>query len=258
MADGSSRIAPNETLEPAAPESAPASTSPLTEDQALALLKQPEISPGVLEDLSKNPAAMKSRKVKLALVQHPRAPRHVSIPMVRHLFTFDLMQVTLTPVVPADVKLAADEVLINRLETISSGERLTLAHRGSGKLAAELLCDPESRVIQAALENGRLTEAGVIKAVTRHDAPAALVLAVCHHARWSLRREIRLALLRNQNTPLARALEFARFFPPAMIREILQSSQLPASVKAGLSKELSERGGMQKSEVRRQNAKERK
>jgi len=34
---------------------------------------------------------MKSRKVKLALVQHPNTPRHVSIPMLRHLLTFELM-----------------------------------------------------------------------------------------------------------------------------------------------------------------------
>ena len=111
---------------------------------------------------------MKSRKVKLGVVEHPRTPRHISIPMVRNLFTFDLMQVALTPVVPADIKIAAEESLINRLERLSQGERLSLARRASGGVAAELLLDPEPRVIHAALENSRLTEAAVIKSA---DAP---------------------------------------------------------------------------------------
>ena len=76
---------------------------------ALALLKHSDLPTQALDRLSRNSGIMKSRKVKLALVEHPRTPRHISIPMVRHLFTFDLMQVALTPVVPADIKMAAEE-----------------------------------------------------------------------------------------------------------------------------------------------------
>ena len=148
-----------------------ASDPALTEDLALVLLKQSDLPTQVLDRLSRNSGVMKSRKVKLALVEHPRTPRHISVPMVRHLFTFDLMRVALTPVVPADIKMAAEESLINRLERLSQGERLSLAHRASGRVAAVLLLDPEPRVIHAALENSRLTESAVIKALMRRDAP---------------------------------------------------------------------------------------
>ncbi len=218
----------------------------LTEDLALALLKRNDLPPEVLEQLSRNGGVMKSRKVKLAVVEHPRTPRHISMPMARHLFTFDLMQVALTPAVPADIKVAAEEALLNRLETISSGERLSLAHRASARVAGALLVDPEVRVIHAALENSRLTEASVIKALMRRKAPAAFVEAVCRHPKWSLRREIRIALLRNAKTTLARALEFARSLPPALVREILQGSRLPANLKSCLLKDqvrLGERPG---------------
>lgn len=204
----------------------------LAEDLSLALLKRADVPPEVLEQLSKNGGAMKSRKVKLALVEHPKTPRHVSLPMVRHLFTFDLMRVALAPVVPADIKKAADESLVNRLETISTGERLALARRASGRVAGALLLDPEARVIHAALENSRLTEAAVIQGLTRYDAPAAFVEGVCRHAKWSVRREIRIALLRNEKTPLARALEFARALPAVLVREILKGSRLPATIKS--------------------------
>jgi hypothetical protein len=214
-----------------------ASDPALGEDFALALLKRTDLPSETLEALSKN-GALKSRKVKLALAQHPRTPRHVSLPMVRHLFTFDLMKIALTPVVPADIKRAADEALVHRLETISTGERLTLARQASGSVAGALLADAESRVMTTALENPRLTEAAVIRALTRGDSPTPFVEAVCRHAKWSVRREIRVALLRNAKTPMARAIEFARSLPVNVVREILNGSHLPANIQSYIKKDL--------------------
>jgi hypothetical protein len=209
----------------------------LTEDLALALLQRNDLAAEVLEQLSKNGGVMKSRRLKLALVRHPKAPHHVSLPLLRHLFTFDLVEVTLAPVAPGDIKRAAEEALLNRLETISIGEKLTLAHRASTRVAGGLLLDAEPRVVQAALENPRLTEASVVKALTCTGAPAALVHAVCHHPKWSLSREARIALLRNENTPLARALEFVRTLPRPLVAEILHASRLPENIKSLLKKE---------------------
>src|SRR4051794_26886363 len=152
-----------------------ASNPSLNEDLALTLLKRTGLPGEALERLSKNSAVMKSRKVKLALVEHPKTPRHVSLPMVRHLFTFDLMRIALTAAVPADVKTAADGALCNRVKTIPSGERMTLAHRASGRVAAELLSDSEPRVTNSALSNPRLTEAYIVKAVMRSNATLILV-----------------------------------------------------------------------------------
>ena len=213
----------------------------LTEDAALGLLNRSDLPAEALEAISKNGGLMKRRKIRVGVARHPNTPRHVSLPLLRQLYTFDLMQVALTPITPADVKKAADEILAAKLASISSGERLSLAKRGSTRIAGELLVDKEPRIMQAALENGRVTEAVIVKALARHDAPAPFVEAVCHHPKWSLRREIRIALLRSDKTPLARALEFARAFPPALVREILQNSRLPASTKAYIQKELAAR-----------------
>ena len=93
-------------------------------------------------------------------------------------------------------------------------------------------------MIHTALDNPRLTEAAVFKALMKAEAPAGLVLAVCNHAKWSLRREVRIALLRNENTPLARALELARSLPAALVREVLRASRLPENIKAHLLEEM--------------------
>ncbi|MFZ0284138.1 MAG: hypothetical protein WAL32_02810 [Terriglobales bacterium] len=205
------------------------------EDSALALLRCTCLSPELIEKLSKSGVASKSRKVKLAIVRHSKAPRYVSLSMLRHLFTFDLMQVALTPAVAGDLKMAAEEVLMKRLENISSGEKLSLAHRASGRVASALLLDAEARIAAAALENARLTEALVTKVLLRNEASPALVLAVCAHPKWSLRREIRITLLRNRHTPARCAIEFARSMPGDVVKEILRNSRLSPDIKASLT-----------------------
>ncbi|MGA7907817.1 MAG: hypothetical protein WCA16_10460 [Candidatus Sulfotelmatobacter sp.] len=216
-------------------------TSQLTEDRHLALLQHRDLSPETIEQLSQNLAAMKSRKICLAMAAHPRTPRHLALRLVRQLYTFDLMRFALHPVAASDLKRVADGQLVARLASITLGERLTLARRASETVAAALLLDKESRVSHTALENPRLTEATVIKALMSPNARAAIVEAVCHHSKWSLRREIRLALLRNPHTPLARALEFARTLPPPVLRDTLHTSRLPEKVKNLLLKELENR-----------------
>ncbi|MGH9554333.1 MAG: hypothetical protein ACRD2Y_00790 [Terriglobales bacterium] len=215
----------------------------LNEDLALALLARRDLARSAVEDLTKNPSVMKSRLVINAVVRHPRAPRHVSIPIVRHLYTFELMHVALTPGAPADVKMAAEEALVMRLETIASGERLTLAKQSSGRVAAALLMDEETRVIIAALDNPQMTEAWIVKTLRSEKAPQTFVELVCRHRKWSLREEVRLALLRNVNTPLGRILQIAQSLPTAALRDALRDAPLKASVKMYLFKELEDRTG---------------
>lgn len=210
----------------------------LTEDLALALLLRRDLSSEDVGNLARNAAVQNSRKVRFAIATHPHAPRHISLKLIREFYTFDLMRYALTPGVAADLKRAANELLVTRLPSITLGERISLARRGSEGVAAALLLDRESRVWQTALENARLTEAAVVRVLLRSSASAALVKAVCHHPKWSPRQEVRMALLRNEKTPLARALEFARALPPSQLRDILHSSHLPEKVKLYLRKDL--------------------
>ncbi len=213
----------------------------LTEDLALSLLSRRDLPHQAIESLAHNGAVMRHRKVIVAVVGHPRTPRHVSLPITRHLYTFELMQLALSPGIAADLKLAIEETLISRMEAISAGERLTLAKRGSTRIAAELLRDTEERVIHAALANPLMTEVWIVKALMKDGAPGALVEAVCRHPKWSLRRDIQVALLRNDKTPMARALAFARSLPINVLEDVLAHSRLDAGIKTYLLKEIDER-----------------
>ena len=215
-----------------------ASDAALSEDLALALLERRDLPPEALEALSKNAPALKSRRVLVGVVAHHKTPRHVSLPVIRHLYTFELMQLALSPAVLADIKKAAEETLVSRLEKITLGERTTLARRASGRVAAALLLDSEPRVVEAAVTNPFLTEVLIVKALMSDKAPAALVELLCQDGKWSLRREVRIALLRNPLTPAQQSAEFARSLPTGVLHELLQELRLPDPTRACLQQEL--------------------
>jgi hypothetical protein len=215
----------------------------LTEDLALALLKRRDLPRQTLEQLNKNGAVIKHRKVSLAIVMHPRTPRHVAIPMIRHLYAFELMQIALLPSVGADVKRAAEDTLIAKLETISAGERYGLAKQGSGRIAAALLLDKEERIMQAALSNSRMTEPLVVNILRSADVTEQLVAAVCHNEKWSRRNEIKMALLASEYTPFAKVLQFTADLPVRVLKEVLHTSRLRDNVKKYLHSVIDERAG---------------
>jgi hypothetical protein len=215
-----------------------ASDPALTPDLALALLQRRDLPPDAVEQITRNAGVMKSRKVRIAVAAHPRAPRRIALRLIREFYTFDLMQFSLQPTVAADLKRAADDLLVNRVASITLGERIALARRASASVAAALLLDKETRVWQTALENSRLSETAIARALLKTGATRPFVETVCHHPKWSLRPEIRIALLRNEKTPLSSALEFARRLPAAQLRDILHASRLPEKIKNSLRKEL--------------------
>jgi hypothetical protein len=217
-------------------------TSVLNEDSALAQLKDGNLADQVLDEITRNATLMKSRKVHQAVAGHRRTPRRVALRLIRELYTFELMKFALTPTLAADLKRIADDLLISRLAGVTLGERITLARRSAERVAGALLLDKEARVWQAALENPRLTESALIRALRRTGASPRFVEAVSYHAKWAVRSEVQIALLGNPQTPLSQALKFSRRVPPRQLRDILHVSRLPDSAKAYFYRDLEKRG----------------
>lgn len=215
----------------------------LNEDLALALLKRRDLPREALEALSKNGRLVQQPKVRMALVTHPHTPRHVSFPVIRHLYAFELMQVALLAGVAADVKRAAEEVLIGRLGTITSGERHTLAKRASGRVAAALLTDKEERVMQAALLNPQMTEMFVVRSLKTDVGTELLAPAVANHQTWIHRTEIKTALLCNRNTPAAKLIQIASGVPMHVLRSLIHEVRLPQRAKQAVQEVMEKKAG---------------
>jgi hypothetical protein len=197
----------------------------------LRLLERKDLPQEAVRELASHPQVSKSYSLRLALVRHPQTPRLISLPLMKFLFLFDLVLVSQTPGVPVDVKMLAEEAILKRLTGLPRGEKITLARRGTGRVAASLLVTDDAELIHAALDNPYLTEAHLQKVLAREDLPAGVVEILSSHEKWSYRYYLRLALIRNPHTPLARVLAFLPNLAVNDLRDICLDHRMPEQVR---------------------------
>jgi hypothetical protein len=203
----------------------------LQERDLLRLLERKDLAHEVVRELAHHREARRNYTVQLALVRHPKTPRQVSLPLMKFLYLFDLLRVAQTPAVPADVKMVAEETILKKLEGMPRGEKISLARRGTGRLAAGLLFNPDLDLIRAALDNPSLTEGLLLKVLAREDLPPIVVEQLAQHPRWAHHYHLRLALIRNPLTPLARVLSFLPDVAVTDLRDICLDHRMPQPVR---------------------------
>ncbi len=203
----------------------------LAEGDLLKLLERKDLPREAIQQIAVHKAGARSYSLKLAIVRHPKTPRLVSLPLLKFLYLFDLVRVSQTPGVPADVKMAAEEAVLNKLEAVPRGERITLAHRASGRVAAELLVTEDDELIRAALENPYLSEVHLQHILAREELPKPVIDSIAISPKWSHRYHLRLALIRNPQTPLTRVLEFLPDIAVTDLRDICLDRRMPEQVR---------------------------
>ncbi len=209
--------------------------NPRLNEQHLILLLERKGLPGrVLERIAKNREWLRSYPIKKRVAAHPRTPRLLAIPLIRQLYLFDLVEASLLPSTPAELKRLAEDMILNKLPQLPLGQKITLAKRGSARIAGALLAEGHPRVFPQAIENAYLTEAQVLKVLAQDDLPDGVAAAIAQSRKWPLLPNVRIALVRNPTTPLARALAF---LPDLTLRELSDLCSL-ASVSPNLRKYL--------------------
>jgi len=209
--------------------------NPNLNEQHVTLLLERKGLPGeIVQRIAKTREWLGSYPVKKRVATHPRTPRLLAIPMLRQLYLFDLVEASLQPSTPAELKRLAEELIISKLPQLPLGQKITLAKRGSARIAGALLAEGHARVYPQAAENPNLTEAQVLKALAENDLPEGVAAALAQSRKWSVMPNVRVALVRNPTTPLARVLTF---LPDLTLRELSDLVDLQ-SLSPGLRKYL--------------------
>jgi len=186
----------------------------LSESHLLTLLARKNLPGELLESLAKSEELIKSQRVRAAVVRHPRTPRLTAMRLMKFLYVFDLVAVSLEPAVAVEIKRLAEEQIIARIQQVPLGERITLARRTTARVAAALLALGDEHVIPAALENPQMTESALLSVLRQDELPPIVVEGIARHPKWSLRYDLRLQLVRHPLTPLALALAFLPYLTP--------------------------------------------
>lgn len=211
------------------------------ESHVTLLLERKNLPASVLEQIAQRNEWMRSYPVKLRVATHPKTPRLVALPLVRQLYLFDLVNACLLPSAPNEVKRLAEEQILSKVPQLPLGQKMALARRGPGRVAGALLAEGHEQVLPLALENPHLTEAHLLRSLSREELPVRVAAAVAQHRKWSLLYNVRIALVRNPHTPLARVLAF---LPDLTLRDLTDLSELttlPPSLRQYLQHEIAVR-----------------
>lgn len=219
----------------------------LAESHLLILLARKNLPSELLEIVAKNEELIKNQRVRAAVVRHPRTPRLAAMRLLKFLYLFDLVAVSLEPAVATEIKHMAEEQIIARLQQVPLGERITLARRSSARVAAALLAIGDAQVIPAALENPQMTESALLGVLRQDELPPLVVEGLARHPKWSVRYDLRLQLVRHPLTPLALALTFLPDLKPDDLLLIATDQSMTPTMRAYVHAEaerrLHRRGG---------------
>ena len=213
----------------------------LDETQLCLLLDRKDLPAEVLEAVAARKPLLKNYRVKRALAFHPRTPRLIGLRQLRELYLMDLVQLALLPAAVPELKISAEEQLISRLPQVPLGQKITLARRGPGRVAGALLAEGHPQVLDVVLDNAHLTEAQVLKALSREKLPQPAVQAISHHRKWSVVYNVRLALLRHPASTLSTILAFLPQLTVSDLRELASPGIVSESLRKYLQAEIERR-----------------
>jgi len=225
----------------------------LNDEQALLLLARKDLPRELIEELSQRKSLLKSYAVKKALVLHPHAPRVASLRLLRDLYLMDLVLLTLTPGALAELKRNAEAQLIARLPQLPLGQKITLARRGPGRVAGELLGGGHPQVLRIVLDNANLNEAHVLKALAKVKLEARVVEAVAQHPKWSSSYNVRLALVRQPAATLSTVLAYLPELTVSDLKELAAPGIVAENLRRYLQAEIQRRISRGREEKRKQN-----
>jgi hypothetical protein len=213
----------------------------LDEAQVCLLLERKNLPAEILEEVARRKPLLKSYRVKRALAFHPRTPRLISLRLLRDLYLMDLVQITLSPGVSAELKRNAEDQLLARLPQLPLGQKITLARRGPARVAGALLAEGHTQIIPIVLDNPNVTEAQILKALSREKLSTAVIPAISHHRKWSIAYNVRLALVRHPSSPLATILAYLPELTVSDLRELAAPGIVSESLRKYLQAEVQRR-----------------
>jgi len=192
----------------------------LDEARLCLLLERKNLPAEVLEEVARRKPLLKSYQVKRTLAFHPKMPRLHGLRLLRDLYLMDVVQLALSPSVPAELKHTAEDQLLSRLPQLPLGQKITLARRGPARVCGALVAEGHAQVVPVALDNPNLTEAQILRALSREKLPLAVIPAIVQHRKWSVTYNVRLALVRHPSSPLATILGYLPELTVSDLREL--------------------------------------
>ncbi len=195
------------------------------------LFRNPHLSRSVIELLLTDRRLLAFHEVRKEMARHPQTPEVRALRFVSGLFWRDLLELASDTRARPRVRRAAERHLVDRLPGLGTGEKVSIARRAGPLLVSQIRHDPELRVIEALLENPRLTEGALIPLVSSDISKPENLALVARNPKWGIRYPVRLSLARNRRTPVQTTLGLLPHLKKHDLKGIEQDRRLNMAVR---------------------------
>jgi hypothetical protein len=213
----------------------------LHESHVCLLLERLDLPVPLLEAIGSNPQWLRSEAVRVRLARHPHTPQRIAVPLVRQIFLFDLVALSMLPSVPSEVRRLAQESILTRIPQLPLGQKLTLARRGPARVAAALLLEGHPQASAYALQNPYLTESQILRVLASPAVPERVVTAIAQDSKWSTQKNIRFAIVRVALTPSSPIENFFAEFSVVELADLVSLEEVAAPVRNAIRLEIAKR-----------------
>jgi hypothetical protein len=210
----------------------------LTEDMATFIAGKKNTSSELLSILSDDIRFKGCYKLKLTLCKNPGTPLRTVLSQLKFLRVFDLGDLTKNQDIPIVTRQKAEYSLRDKIPSLPSGVKNSLAKRSSINIIIALLEKADPLLISSCLESPLMTEEHLYKLITGPLSTPHFIKMVADHPQWSLRYRIKYALIRNYHTPMIYVIKFINALKTTDLRELYADVSLPPSSKPYIFNEL--------------------
>lgn len=146
------------------------------------------------------------------------------------------------PELPHPVSVEArKETLLQRIQHLTVGEKISLALRGGQKIRSILLKDPNKEVVLSVLKNPKITETEVEMLSHSRNAPEEALRAICRNREWTKNYNILFALVNNPKTPPGLSVPFVTSLRTKDLVILEKNKNVPEAVRAAARRLLQSR-----------------
>jgi hypothetical protein len=204
----------------------------LTERDAAQALRHPHASEAMIVEIVSSRALMASRAVRRLVAGHPQTPRHEALHALEDLLWRDLMEIGRETRTPPPIRQAANRRLFEALRRMAVGEKVAVARFAHPDLFPALFAEGDLRVLEALLQNPRLTPDDVQRWLATGDPGPRGLSFLAAETKWAHRPGVRTAILLHPATPRASALALLRSASREELRRVCETPGADALLAA--------------------------
>ena len=178
----------------------------LVEGEALEVLRNPYCTVEVAEAVTKQRKALTSHKVRELLCGFRGFPFSHAVNLLATLPWTSLLELAKNPRTPPTVRRQSESRLLQRLTTMTLGEKVALSRVAHRAIFSPLISLGDEAVLTALLDNPRLVENDILVVIHRVEASPGYYRTLAAHRRWGQYYGVRKALVTCAHVPLPVAL----------------------------------------------------